>query len=188
MKKKRARSPAQRANDKRLGALAKARAGKPRGGSKRRVTNPTRGKLDAQILAQMALGIDTASRDEIETALAEAKHASTDMARPASRRRIYKQFATMLRGELKKFGPRRNPRGKTPRPYKPPMLIVASAFGARIKYLETYSPMKWGTWTKALRFTSSGSAKFAATKSGRKAVIALETTPETEIGKALRGK
>jgi hypothetical protein len=38
MKKK--RSPAQRANDKRLGEMARARAGKKRGGAKRRVKNP----------------------------------------------------------------------------------------------------------------------------------------------------
>lgn len=77
----------------------------------KRKKNPARGKLDAQILAQLSMGIDTASRDEIETAYAEAKHASSDMARSPSRRRIYKQLASLLRAELKKFGARKsNPR------------------------------------------------------------------------------
>ena len=56
--------------------------------------------------------LDGSGKEELQGALKVAVDSSKDFSIPAAKRKIYKDLATLLRKELKKFDPSRNPKGR----------------------------------------------------------------------------
>lgn len=99
--------------------VAKKKAAKKRPARRRNPVDKGAGTLEAYVAK-----LDGASRSTVETMLDVAKDNATDLALPASRRKIWKALIPILRAQLKDFGPKRNPQ---------PRQVTKKRYRAKVK-------------------------------------------------------